>query len=499
MTFAATNTRKAIAGAIASLAVISYFLAPSNAVAADAKTCRAIFRATELPQADLRAQAAENYSSDGVEAFKKLETLRAQRPELAANESLLRAIEDLLRDEEFSVFHKTLGRVFDKALNESPTQGSNSSAVAPRKTLKDILAEELARSIRKPLAEERAAVLESTSINKQKLQRALHLTLEETLEALVGPRGIENVAPGSLVSRYLSLSKRAGVNAQTIVARFKKGPPSEEYGNEKRLFIAVDAKTAPIAQRLFADNPHFLIHEHEPEQGTLQMHHAGRSAAYGSYHDGANALGMAADTIAPLIALSTTEASRTENYFQLGKASRYARAKYPWSLKNREGESIENYCRPGGYTSCTHWIGEMPIGDRLVETYSFPGQFDAYADQADPLAKRQQAIRTGPVGRYTHFEKPGQVFEDIGTTSRLDRLTRLVWKQGQGNQQLWQMLRARSELSRGEFANPGWVLYTLLSEAPAKRVPVVLIYRDSAAEPLTQADIDRLTFLINPT
>jgi hypothetical protein len=59
----------------------------------------------------------------------------------------------------------------------------------------------------------------------------------------------------------------------------------------------------------------------------------------------------------------TSEAQRLTKYFELG-AENGDLAQYPWNLGK--------YCsKEGGYTSCTHWVGNIPVGDKVVKEYKF--------------------------------------------------------------------------------------------------------------------------------
>lgn len=518
---AQTARKTAILGSLSKVLTVTLVLSAAiDALAAS--SCRGIFdREPAVPYADLKAQARNGYGAPNVQAFRALEQLRQARPALVReHKSLYEAIHDVLKDEEFAIFHMIL----KKALNETRENSSPSKGDLVR-VLEDSLARELSSYMPESEANERASVVRQRSINRSKLLEALGMNETESLRALVGPRGIRNPSKASLVGQFLEQSKKLleGKEPSTLVSSFKKAPNGSETG-DARLFIAVDGRNAALAQQLFGENPHLLIHDHEPQQGTLQLMHMGYQISYAQRDRRGNMAGayrytrethdesiygndfqpnygnnVNVGSILPLMVLSTTEASRASNYFELGTKTNNARTKYPWSLKEKDGETVENYCRPGGYTSCTHWVGEMAIGDKLVDRYSFPGNYDSHAGQEDPSTRNQRAIRTGPVGTYTHFEKPYEErMQAIGESSRVDRLTRMVWKENKGNMQLWEMLNAKGPLSKGEFANPGWVLYTLIGHAPVERVPVVLVYTENATEPLTRRKVQELRREIHP-
>lgn len=465
-------------------------IALPTGAATSSRTCRVIFKAA-VPKRDLKKQARAGYESESVAAYNELQLLLRAWPKLRSERKYLKAVDDLLRDEEMSAFAEILKETFETARDRE----LDYLAIGRRDPMKgliqataDVIAENMPTY---EAAERRAKGLDNANLDKTKLMEIIGVNQEDAVRGLVGLRGIDNITRESVVGEYLADAQRRGLNPQTLVGTFDSGPGKGGRG-ERRLFVSVDAATAELANTWFGVNRHYLAHKHDPHQGTLVMHHAGSNITYaGNHRDEARIISQVG-SIVPLIVLSTSEASRTLNYFDLGNMTSSSRAKYPWSLKDQSTGRKKNYCRPGGYTSCTHWVGEMPIGDRVVDTYSFPGQFDGSASQADPRAKDQAALRTGPIGTYTHFDKPYDRTEKIGSTTRVDRLTRMVWKEGKGNEQLWQMLDAKQSLTEGEFANPGWVAYTLLGPAPMQRVPVVLIMRQDASQPLTQAEIDGL-------
>lgn len=490
---------------LALLAAAAIAAAPAPSLG---KTCVELFvgeSGLTIPPGDLAAQARASYSSPNIKAYKRVVELRAKFPEIKLQTKLNEAMDKLLLDESLSTFHETLRSIVNQTMKlHQRTRGSTEKASSEQllKAMIEVTTVELGRFMPYSQARERALLLKDPKMNKGLLMRALgQMTAKESLEAMIGPNGIRNVSTDSLVGRYLSEAKKLGSEVSSYVGRFKRGPGYKGRGPEK-LFITVDGKSLPLLNSLFAKNPHMLIHHHEDSQGTLQMYHNGKFADYASYSGRAMNIELRGNMILPIMVLSSVEASHTKNYFDLGSLER-PRAQYPWALKQISEDEVRSYCRVGGYSSCTHWVGEMPIGEKLVAEYTFPGRgSDPYSDYDsthDPLAKNQRNPRTGTIGDYNAFVSFTTTYK-IGYKSRTDRLTRLVWGENQGREQLWSMLgpEGYEALTKGELANPGWVLYTLLSRATTERVPVVFVFRDFEYGNLNQNEVDELKNTISP-
>ncbi len=449
-----------------------------------------------VPAADLNTQIAENYESWNVTALKEIASLARRVPSLsesAGGKRLLEGLNEVLLDERLSSFHELIQKAASNAQRDARAKKSLENG---RDLFLTHLEAEVTNLMGKDVAKSRIAELKGRGkITKEEMMHALgDMTVAEARINLVGEKGINEVSPDSVIGRYLSKAAELGHPVKTLVGKFLTSPRSTARGSE-RLFVSVDRKTAPLIEALIGKNPHFLVHNHTPGQGTLHLTHNGQDISYAKY-DGAGEIAggtryMEVDTMAPIIPLSSVEASNAMNYFELGRLTRSARTKYPSSLVDMTSGTPQLYMRPGAYTCCSHWFGEMAIGEKLVSKYSVPGQSDSYGRNQDPLAVDQTKTRTAPVGSFTHFSQHGDNIE-IGTQSRTDRLTRMVWQSGKGSEQMWGMLGAKTQLSKAELTNPGYILYTLVATGDAARVPVVLIYRENATKPLTQAVLDQL-------
>ncbi len=481
--------------AISVLAPLSVF---ANAVCADVfnqktnvknqiKKVEDIATFNPLGNSDLEAQMDNNYSSPNIEAYRLYNQLKNAYPALAQS-SMNFAIMDILKDESLSSFHDMLKEIFSEL---TQTQHENIMTSFKNKTN-----EKVSKIMSKFNADKRLKILDQRKITKTDMMRALgHMTFDESVDALIGSGGINRISSDSLVGRYLKAAKDAGYDVTTFVGEFQKGPGYQGRGG-KKLYVSVDRNTGQFLEQVIGANPHLLMHNHTSGQGTLQMYHSAQSITYARYDYQSSLNSVWAGSIIPVIPLSSTEASQVKNYFTLGSFD-YKYAKYPWGFKKRDEQTqeMQEYCRSGGYSSCTHWIGEMPLGDKLVDNYSVPGYVDAYSDATDTT----RGLRTKAVGEFNVFNSNSST-ESIGTESRTHRLARMVWLQGKGREQLWSVVgdKKAEGLDRGEWANPGWVLYNFLTRTTQQRVPVVFVVRNSATAPLDQAILDQMTSFISP-
>lgn len=312
---------------------------------------------------------------------------------------------------------------------------------------------------------------------KESIQYALgEMTFGELQEHLYGSsKSIKRIAAGSLLGRFFAECKeflRGDVSREIL--KFKAAPEGSDTSSYEKLFIALDANTFPIYQKYF-NQPYFLTHAHQPAQGTLMMAYNGQTYGYGgSSHSGEVRL-QSPGALWPTILLSSSEAHRVENYFDLGRDGRDFNAgsvtQHPWKLSN--GREEESYCARGAYSSCTHWVGNIPLGDKLVKSYMFPGNIDEYAD-GDVTDKRPQVKK---VGSYKYLDGNKLTKEEMNRIQ-------LVWRQKAGHAQLWEVLGLRREQASAELANPGYVAYSLISGAKTERVPFVFVTTNNARQAL---------------
>jgi hypothetical protein len=233
----------------------------------------------------------------------------------------------------------------------------------------------------------------------------------------------------------------------------------------ERLVVAISEGNFDAFQTQFMSRMDLAMHNHTPNQGTLYIQHHGHSQNYTSMgYSNPFRLPSQNGTILPTILMSTTEAQRMKQFFELGH-KHIEVAKNPWNLPN--------YCATGGYGSCTHWFANVPIGDTRVERYTFPGFLDNYAyNHLPPVNGRSPTPAEDAAARVQDL----QPFEDIpGIDETIMAQMRRVWKAPRGNEQLASVLGVLDNATNGEMASPGYTAMTLTGSASVERVPVVFI------------------------
>ena len=252
-------------------------------------------------------------------------------------------------------------------------------------------------------------------------------TLEEIRTRYIG-ESIEKIAPESLVGKYL-----AETGARSKIIRVPLVQGGEVLGPAK-LLVAVGPESFAQLQALLNSENYVTVMGHANVLHRNKFWSCGGGAT--------RELNLPnLGTPLPLLLLSTTESARLHRYL-IGTSSAFGWVnplKQPWQLPG--------YCAKGGYSCCTHWIGNIPIGDKLVDEYKFPG-YDRPADEA-----KIQALAP--------YE---------GGTPEL----RKIWKVP-GHEQLASAIGLEENNLVGEFASPGWVIQTLMAAASAERVPVILV------------------------
>jgi hypothetical protein len=298
-------------------------------------------------------------------------------------------------------------------------------------------------------------------------------TLRET-QILFHGGNPEHPTPESLLGQYLAETGAASIvrTYNTVVTK----PPQPGAGpyaqgdlyaqgeapqGERRLTVAVSAETFPIWQKLFNREEMLTIFGHAQmvQNGKITSY----SQAYGDLH------AMSAGHILPALILKTTEAQRAEFYMNVvvnreGGGGWGQQEMVPWN--------VEKFCSiKGGYETCTHWIGNMPIGDKRVNEYSFPGAMDAYAqnqivDGVNDANKMRPRIAT--LSPHRGAQNP--------------RLNKLF--QAPGYEQLTSVIGQTDSNIRGEWANPGWLITSLIGHTSVDHVPVVFVFADDAKAPI---------------
>jgi hypothetical protein len=278
--------------------------------------------------------------------------------------------------------------------------------------------------------------------NLTAIRRVLgEMELSEVQELVYGKKPLKP-SPGSLLGKYISET-----GAKTMVRTFST--TAEENGPQgpPKLVVALSAKSFPIYQKYFG-RPEFLVHTHGPQQGTLYVAHD--ENVYNWNGNQGDLRFPAEGSLWPHILLKSSEAERTRNYFALHLEDTQF-AMRPW-------EKYPKYCAEGAYTNCSHWIGNLPIGDKLVSAYRYPGYVDDYAANHIQGFERKKAEDQAPrVKTLVPYEAENE-------------LEQMVYK-APGHQQLAGVIGIMRQQDRAELANPGFVLVTLTARAPTERVP----------------------------
>lgn len=317
----------------------------------------------------------------------------------------------------------------------------------------------------------------------------------------------------TVVGRFLreSLAKDSG-SVKVVNHRFQTKPRASERGVEKTVVI-LDQRLSNSFSKSLLEAGNYSSHYYEPDQGTLTWIHNGEQNSYARRedYDGRNfpwnSRVRTEDEIEfndgetfPIVNMATVEASHFENYFRLGQLTDRKRSKYPSSLR---GDGGLPYVDSGAYVCCTHWIGEAPFGYYRKEKgkwstartteYRFPGNVDEYGDAPsllNPDASSPSA-RVSTLRAYNRFVSPHGPSAAVGSTSRIDRLTRLVWQYPSAPLQLWEVLGLRDQLDKAELTNPGWVRFAMVSRSTNDRIPVVFVISDAAPGRLSDAQARR--------
>lgn len=357
-------------------------------------------------------------------------------------------VEEILVNPEFRYYSKNLKEFLDhfKASSPSDIKTDERFRLALRETLKGKVPEST--------IEIRISNLYGRSGGTRVIRALGDMTLGETQDLYYGSDPL-HPSPESLVGQYL-----AETGATTQIRRFSLGPEKPgEFGPE-RLVVSVSAASYASYQKLFSRMDSFNV------LGHAYLIQNGKMTSY--MHNGIDARMPSVGNILPTIILKTTEGQRVEQYLNLMVTARLTKGgMYATYMGNPVMEPwlIDGYCGTEvGYSNCTHWIGNMPIGDKLVRTYAFPALQEAWGNP-----NLDKSPRIARLGSYQ---------SDIPLMNR-------VWK-SPGNQQFGEVVGLGDANLRGDLANPGWVITTLIGPASAERVPVVFYIVNDHTQPIPE-------------
>lgn len=391
--------------------------------------------------------------------YNKYKALKQAHPEafevLPAND-----VYDVLLDEEMLVTAKNLEHVLENFEQSLRTNHH----LTPAQHLRAALKKNLTGKVPEHTINERL----DNFLDGGPIFRALgEKSLDETTEMFHGGNPLAPT-PDSILGQFIAKHQ-----AQTLRRAFPHGPATvyNTFGPDK-LVVAVDQSMMADFTKMISD-PHMFGHIHTPNQGTLFVIHEDFQYSYMGKNNQPLSLRAetsppALETIIPTIFLSSTESQRMSQYMKaLGQQNLKAIAQRPWTLNG--------YCATGGYSSCTHWIGNIPIGDEVVASYTVPGKVDQYADNTIlPDTEADKLPRTQDLQNY-------QLPENLIPEDQ--ELVKRIWKVP-GNKQLAYTLGIGKAQEFGQLANPGWVAHILTSRVKVNRSPVVFVIVPDAKVPL---------------
>jgi hypothetical protein len=271
-------------------------------------------------------------------------------------------------------------------------------------------------------------------------------------------KSVQSIEPKSLLESFIKDTK-----AHYSLVKFRKGPSQDNHDYQRfgqtKLLVQIKRESIDSFRKYFS-REEFFYHYHSVAQGTLNTLHKGN---YGSYGKHGNPLAFRSNTLLPAMIFSTSEGERLTNYFKLRMVTTEDMLR-PWV--------ISNFCgKGGGYDSCTHWIGDIPVGEVLVKQYTFPGKVDRHARRDVEVTQDGIVFDIKPYDKACHSFS--NMHEDVSR----------CWKaKGRANMQLWEVLGDREGQVGGYFANPGYLLYRLTAHVSNSRIPIVFYMSDSDSD-----------------
>jgi hypothetical protein len=352
-----------------------------------------------------------------------------------------------LADEEMTLFTQDLGELLDELSKLRATD------LSPKQRLTHALKRTLRGKVPKSSIPGRIRAL--LAGEKGALRRALgDMTLPEVQELFHGGDPL-HPAPDSLLGQYL---KETG--ATTQIRAFEDASLAMRVGGQpgaqgpRRLVISLSKESEPVFKRLF-----------KRVEWMSSIGHGGivHNGNYSTVFRELMPFGVSGTeyTPIPVVLLKPTEGQRLSQYLRLYKREAPrgnwgSRADSPWN-------DLPGYCSTTSYWGgCTQYIGNMPIGDDRVIEYTYPSK---------------------NIDRDHSNLEPRVAF--LGNYADQDPLVRRVWKIP-GNRQFGEVIGQQGANLRGELANPGWVISTLLGPTTTERVPFVFVTRPDHRLPIAE-------------
>ncbi len=354
----------------------------------------------------------------------------------------------ILQNSDLPLYRENLKKLNDELTLEAVNNPSYNGILILQNALRKVLID---NHLTEPLIAKRMVHLKSKGKKNWKFLLG-DLSLKETQENFYG-NDIHNVSPDSLVGQYL-----AQTDAQTRIVQYPSHTDPNVLGPEK-LFINVSANSFDLFKELILSN-----HNYMTVVGHAAVIHKGSFYSHGGKKSEIRIVSN--NTPFPILLFKSTEAQRLNRYMETAVSPKYIGWEHPLKLP----WMLEGYCAKGGFNCCTQWIGNIPIGDKLVTSYEFPPP-----DRGPDLSRRIQELQN-----YTITD---DVFNEVKN----------FWKVP-GHEQLANVIGQGDANVRGEMASPGWVIKTLINATDTERVPLVFVFSNDHRLPITDQSVNRLNY-----
>lgn len=306
------------------------------------------------------------------------------------------------------------------------------------------------------------------------------LTQEQVVKRVMGNIPGE-IAPNSLMGRFLAEAQKIKGLPLAVERRAFFSPPNQRNKIPQKWFIPIDASLFPLYQKYFSGD-HFLTHFHDHGQNTLFITYNEKAGSYARFDRLPRMQNP--NSLWPSILLSSAEANRMKMFVQMGLKENDL-AQYPWNLGDWDSKTNRpvRYVEEGYFTCCTHWFGNIPLGESRVDRYIFPGNDPSSVREAEPVV-----TKFGPNTRSNFDDSAYNREEFYDNTDTALEYSQMVWTKP-GHMQLWEVLGLKNSQITGELANPGYVAFALITKTKEDRVPFVFVTVREATDPLPSNEV----------
>ena len=273
----------------------------------------------------------------------------------------------------------------------------------------------------------------------------------EVHELLYG-KDLAHPSSESLLGQYI---KETG--AATLMRTFDISMENKSQG-PKRLVVSISKESFPAFIKYFS-RPEFTSvfgHAYMVQSGKINSY----AHRYQDYRE------QGAGNILPWVTLKTTEGQRLDRYFRAMSLIPNNGWNHPLMTPWDAG-----YCDASAWITCTQWIGNIPIGDTMVDTWTLPG----------PIVDGKPVINTANGDKNSN---PPLVTTLKSHTMAEQQLKEIFTVPG--HMQFSEVIGQLHTNAAGEFANPGWVVQTLIGPTAEEFVPVVFLWADDHKAPIAK-------------